>query len=88
MTIRTYWPCMLAVYIGYIFAIFTCGLSFLLPQLCISDAKKNLLENIMRMNRTKLEQKGLKMEYRSSCMTSWIELKVIAVPEKGESLKS
>ena len=36
------WPCNLVLSLGYLFALFTCGLSFLLPMLCIRDAEKNL----------------------------------------------
>jgi len=47
-TISAYWPCLFTIYIAYILAPFTFGLSFYLPNLCIGDAKTNLLESIER----------------------------------------
>jgi hypothetical protein len=47
-TLRAYWPCNATIYAGYILAPFTFGLSFMLPNLCISDAKVALIKAIDR----------------------------------------
>ena len=51
------------MYTGYILAPFTLGLSFMIPNLCISDAKEAFIKAIARTNRLKLSDKGLKMRY-------------------------
>ena len=76
VTLIQFWPCDLVIYIGYILAPFCFGLSLLLPNLCIADAKKGLMGTIERTNKTKLDQKGLKLTYHQSCSTSWLELTV------------
>ena len=55
MTLIQFWPCDLVIYIGYILAPFCFGLSLLLPNLCIADAKKGLMGTIERTNKTKLD---------------------------------
>ena len=80
-TLRAYWPCNCTIYFGYILAPFTLGLSFLLPNLCISDAKDALIRSIARQNRLKLTEKGLEMRYVQGYCTSWIEIRVIEKPQ-------
>ena len=62
-TLRAYWPCNCAIMTGYLLAPFSCGLSFYLPNLCIADAKANLIRSIARQNRLKLNERGLHMVY-------------------------
>ena len=76
-TVHSYWPCAISIWLGYILAPFTLGLSFLIPNLCISDAKAELLKVIDRQNRVKLSDKGLKLRYVQGCSTSWLELSII-----------
>ena len=38
-TIAQYWPCSISIWIGYILSPITLGFSFMLPNLCIKDAK-------------------------------------------------
>ena len=47
-TANAYWPCSTVIWIGYLLGPFTAGLSFLLPNLCISDSKKNLIAAVDR----------------------------------------
>ena len=77
LTIQQFWPCDLALNLGYFFAIFSFGLSLMLPNLCIKDAKINLLQTIVRMNALKLEERGLVLRYRSGLFTSWLELEIL-----------
>ena len=61
MTIKQFWPCDFAIYLGYILAPFCFGVSLLLPYLCIKDAKASLLVTVERMNILKLKEKGLQI---------------------------
>ena len=77
LTIQQFWPCDFAYNLGYFLAMFSCGLSLMLPNLCIKDAKINLLQTIVRMNALKLEERGLVLRYRSGLFTSWLELEIL-----------
>ena len=55
------WPCNLVMSLGYIFSIITCGLSFLLPLICIADAEKNLQTKIAYYNKYRLGYMGLEV---------------------------
>jgi hypothetical protein len=37
--ISHFWPCNFAMYFGYLLCPLTCGLSFMVPNCCLSDAK-------------------------------------------------
>ena len=76
-TIHAYWPCSLSIWIGYILSPVTLGFSFMLPNLCIKDAKQALISACARQNRLRLEEKGLHIEYIQGFSTSWLELKVV-----------
>lgn len=82
-TLKAYWPCNCTIYTGYILAPFTFGLSFMLPNLCIADAKDNLVKAIARQNRLKLNEKGLHMVFVQGWFTSWIELRKVTQPESA-----
>ena len=45
---KTFWPCEWTIWFGYLLSPFTLGLSFLLPNLCISEAKHALIGAIER----------------------------------------
>ena len=47
-TVNVYWPCAMSIWIGYLLAPFTLGLSFMIPNICIKDAKINLIAAIER----------------------------------------
>ena len=71
-TIKSYWPCTASIWFGYILSPITLGLSFLIPNLCIKDAKVALISAIQRQNRIKLKEKGLIMKYVQGWSTSWL----------------
>lgn len=77
LALAQFWPCEVAVLIGYVLAPFCFGISLLLPNLCIKDAKIGLIKAIERMNALKLNDKGLQITYCSGWCTSWLELTVI-----------
>lgn len=73
----TYWPCPTCFFFGYCCAVCTVGLSFLCPLMCINDAKKQLDENLERMNNNIYNPRGLQLNYVSMCCTSFLEIKII-----------
>lgn len=70
------WPCPLSISIGYLFCPFTCGLSFLIPNLCIADSEKNLRTRMEYYNKYRLHERGLSLRLVKRCTTSWIELRI------------
>ena len=72
-----FWPCNTALAFGYIFGIITCGASLLVPNMCVSEAKEALLEQIERQNRLKLKDKGLKITYNQGFTTSWLSIDIV-----------
>ena len=86
-TIHNFWPCNASIWFGYIFSIITCGASFLIPNLCIREAKESLLSAIERQNRLKLKEKGLMMTYNSGFTTSWISIDIIEPKSPQEQEK-
>lgn len=77
-TLINYFPCPLCMCFGYLFAIFTCGLSFLCPYICISDAENNVRDFIERLNRKKLKDRRVHLTLRKKCGTSWLEFRLPA----------
>ena len=83
--LESYWPCCLCFSYGYLFSICTLGFSFCFPNLCISEAKKHFLKNIHQLNDEILNRKGLMLNYREKCSTSWLEIELL---EKSYSLEN
>ena len=71
------WPCSCIFYFGYLLAPFTFGLSFLLPNLCITDAQASLKNRIAVENRNMLLSKNLELVYVKGISTSWLEIRVL-----------
>lgn len=80
-TLKTYWPCSFCIWVGYLLSPFSFGLSFMLPNLCISEAKLGLIAAIERQNRIKLRPRGLHLEYKAGYSMSWLELSVVGPNE-------
>ena len=59
-----FWPCTCSLAFGYIFAPVTFGVSFLLPNLCLRDARDALEKAIFYQNKITLNGKGLELEYK------------------------
>ena len=83
-SLTRYWPCGLSITVGYIFCPLSCGLSFLLPNLCIKDAEKSLLSNMEYFNKYRLSEKGLEIVLVKQCSTSWMELRVLGAHHPSE----
>ena len=41
--VSRFWPCSLLLWLGYLLAVFTCGLSLMCPAICMRDAKDALV---------------------------------------------
>ena len=54
--VDTYWPCTCALLIGYLSCIFTLGLSFFIPYICISEVITNLKEELEEINMEMIEK--------------------------------
>jgi hypothetical protein len=70
------WPCCFCFSYGYIFSLCTAGMSFCFPYVCISDAKKTLLQSIAKANERYFHKKGLELSYQSKCSTSWLQIDI------------
>ena len=75
--LNTYWPCNVCYWLGYFLAPFTLGMSFYMPNLCISEAKNGLIAAIERQNRLKLKEMGLHLSYVSGWSMAWLELSIV-----------
>ena len=76
--VARFWPCAMLMWIGYLLAPLTFGLSLMLPAICMRDAKEALTAAIARENRNKLHEKGLELTYKQFGSTSWMELAVLS----------
>ena len=86
--ISRFWPCPCSFWCGYLLAPFSLGLSFLIPNMCMKDAKEALEKAIIRENTIRLNAKGLELRYRQFCSTSWIELEILTDSRKEEIERS
>ena len=77
-TVNQCWPCGCSIWTGYVLAPFTLGMSFLIPNMCIKDAKQNLIYAVERQNRIKLKDKGLRLRFVQGWGTSWLEIYIIS----------
>ena len=82
--INRWWPCPCSLVFGYFLSPFTLGLSLLLPNMCMSDAKIALEKAIEKENEKSLYDKGLELEYKQAWSTSWLELSVMSEERKEE----
>ena len=72
------WPCDLIIAISYLLSPLTCCLSFLIPNLCISDAEEALKLQIDYYNAYRLKERGLHVKLIKKYSTSWMELRVVS----------
>jgi hypothetical protein len=79
------WPCCFCFTFGYMFCLCTIGLSFLLPNCCISEAKIRLQDSIKEANESILKNKNLQLSYHQKCSTSWLQIDKL---DKGNFSKS
>lgn len=71
-----YFPCNFCYYFGYFSSFFTIGLSFLCPNICISQAESVLIEELDIFNKNPIYcNKNVKWKYVKKCCYTYIELK-------------
>ena len=87
--LATFWPCIPALSIGYVFSCFSCGFSFCIPYLCIKDAESMIYRLIEQQNKEIFKPRGLEISLEKSCSTSWIRIKITNSYEmEGISIQS
>ena len=83
-TLINYWPCFCARAMGYFCCLCTMGLSFLMPNICISDAEETYTKQLEQYNNSLFNPRGLDVKLRKKCSTSWLEVKITNVqPRKN-----
>ena len=70
------WPCCYCFSFGFLFSICTLGISFCLPNMCISEAKESFLKSLDRLNEYVFERRSLHISYHQLYSTSWLEIKI------------
>jgi hypothetical protein len=65
-----YWPCLFAYLCGYLCVPCTAGLSLCLPNLCVAEAEKVLLQEVRKINGDILAPRKLEMRLVKGCCTS------------------
>ena len=86
-TLQAHWPCSFLIYVGYLLALFTFGLSFALPNFVIKDAKRILVTSIEHQNKKKLNKIGLELKFVQKCSTSWLEINEKIIASDNEIVK-
>lgn len=63
-----FWPCEICYYgFGLFLGILTCGLTWLLPYVCVRDAHQEMLTELDAVNLEIFNPKGLNLEYYGCC---------------------
>lgn len=75
--LQTYWSCTPALLFGYLFCLFTFGLSFLIPYVCINEAVKFIEDYFAKINWDILKRRGVQIGLRRYWVISWIEVNVM-----------
>jgi len=81
-TLINYWPCFCARALGYFCCMCTMGLSFLMPNICISDAEESFTRQLEQYNHTLFKSKGLEVKLVKKCSTSWLEVNILDLKSK------
>ena len=86
-SLERFWPCPLSEYLGYICCPISCGLSLMLPRLCIKDAEKCLQTNIDYYNRYRLKFNGVQIKLVKKYCTSWLEISLRPLNDTEENIE-
>ncbi|CAI2377960.1 unnamed protein product [Moneuplotes crassus] len=72
-----FWPCTLCYYgFGLVLGILTCGLSCILPYICIREAMQEIEYEVKCLNEEIFAPKGLLLEYEGCCYRSCFKIQV------------
>ena len=74
--LELYWPCNFCWFFSHIMAVFTLGLSLLLPLVCISQLEAEL-QDLFKYTNKDLIKKGLKISLQRRYFSSWLEIRVV-----------
>lgn len=83
--IESHWPCLCSMLFGYLMAIFTFGLSLLIPWVCINEAEGQATKFIDHINQDVFAYRRLHMRLVKKWCVSWIEVKKM-ISNRGEEL--
>ena len=78
------WPCMYCLSVGYLCSLCTFGLSFCLPNICISEAVASFLQDIDEANREFFNPNKLHLSLQRRCCTSWLQIDINDEEEEKE----
>ena len=86
-TLFVYMPCDMCWYSGYIFCLFTLGLSLCLTSICVKEAGDELHEVLEEVNRVHFKRINRRIRLVKECSTSWLEIsKLTMSKDDSESL--
>jgi len=86
--IESHWPCLCSMIFGYIMAIFTFGLSLLIPWICINEAEGQATRFIEHINKDVLIYRLLRLRLVKKWCVSWIEVRKLITNPLDECDKS
>ena len=75
-TLFSAWPCTLCQLFGYCLCPCTLGLSFLIPNIDVKQAREKVDRLISEINQKVLANKGINLALIVRCSTSWLELRI------------
>lgn len=78
------WPCMYCLSVGYLCSLCTFGLSFCLPNICISEAVASFLQDIDEANKEFFNPNKLHLSLQRRCCTSWLQIDINDEEEEKE----
>ena len=78
------WPCVYCLSVGYLCSICTFGLSFCLPNICISEAVASFLMDIDEANKEFFHPNKLHLSLQRRCCTSWLQIDINDEEEEEE----
>ena len=71
------WPCIYCFSFGYICSLCTLGLSFCLPNICISEAVEFFTHDIEEVNSSFFNKNKLHLSLQRRCCTSWLQIDIL-----------
>ena len=78
------WPCVYCLSVGYLCSLCTFGLSFCLPNICISEAVASFLQDIDEANKEFFNPNKLHLSLQRRCCTSWLQIDINDEEEEKE----
>ncbi len=86
--LESYWPCLCSILFGYFMAIFTFGISVLIPWVCVSEAEGQARNFIDHINKDVLIYRRLNLRLVKKWCVSWLEVKKMISAREEEADKT